>query len=136
MITDLKRGSSFKSVFTLVLLVMIVLVSNLTGCTPKNEKTYPDYLETVNKELGCVELTYDGVTFRPFGVLTSTKLRGEQIGIRENNPDTKIHEVKGYSSSEWIIEQDNVLMGGIMILKAVGVADIPAELEQHRQYDY
>jgi hypothetical protein len=92
---------------------MIALVSNLTGCTPKNEKTYPDYWETVNEELGCVELTYDGVTYRPFGVLTSTKLRGSQIGIRENDPDLKIHKVKGYSTSEWIIEQDNVLMGGL-----------------------
>ena len=86
--------------------------------------------------MGCVELTYDGVTYSPFGVLTGTKLRGAQIGIRENSPDSKIHEVKGYSSSKWIIEQDNVLMGGIMILKAMGVTNIPAELEQHRQYDY
>jgi hypothetical protein len=120
----------------MVVLVMIALVSNLTGCTPKNQKTYPDYSETVNEELGCAELTYDGVTYRPFGVLINTKLRGTQIGIRENNPDLKIHEIKGYSSSEWIIEHHTVLMGGISIWKAVGVTDIPSELEQHRQYDY
>jgi len=136
MTVNLKRGLSFKAVAILVLLVMIALVLNLTGCTPKNQKTYPDFLETVNEELGCVELTYDGVTYRPFGVLTSTKLRGEQVGIRENSSDSKIHEVKGYSSSEWIIEQDNVLMGGIMLLKAVDVTNIPTDLEQHMQYDY
>ena len=118
------------------LLVMIALASNLTGCTTENQKTYPDFLETVNEELGCAELTYDGVTYRPFGVLTSTKLRGAQIGIREDSSNIKIHEVKGYSSSEWIIEHHTVLMGGIMILKAAGVTDIPMELEQHKQYDY
>ena len=135
MVANLKNGLSFKLLFAIILM-MITLLLSLTGCTPENQKIYPDYFETVNEELGCVELTYDDVTYRPFGVLASTKLRGGQIGIRENSPDSKIHEVKGYSSSEWIIEQDTVLMGGIMLLKAVGVTNIPVELEQHRQYDY
>ena len=135
MTANLKRGLSIKALLILVLF-MIALVSILTGCSSETQKTYPDFAETVNEDLGCAELTYDGVTYRPFGVLTSTKLRGTQIGIRENNPDMKIHEVKGYTSSEWIIEHHTVLMGGISLWKAVAVTDIPAELEQHRQYDY
>ena len=122
-----------KKSLTLVVTFALFLLT-LAACS--DNTVYPEYLVTDNHELGCVELTYAGVTYRPFGVFANNKFKGTQIGIRENMPDIKIHEVKGYSSSEWIVEYDNVLMGGDMILKAVGVAEIPTALQPYKQYDY
>ncbi len=124
---------------------LIILQLTLTGCSNSNSQTkYPEYLETANSELGCVELNYDSVTYRPFGVfggggtLTFSEFIGNQIGIRkmETPPPIKIYEIKGYNSKEWIVDYDDVLMGGNMIFKAVGVTDIPPQLAKYKQYDF
>jgi hypothetical protein len=127
---------------------LIVVQLTLAGCGNSNGQTkYPEYLETANSELGCAELSYDGITYRPFGVfgggetltLTFSEFIGNQIGIRRMEsppPLPKIYEIKGYNSKEWIVEYDDILMGGNMIFKAVGVTDIPPELEKYREYDF
>ena len=124
---------------------LIVLQLTLAGCGNSNNQTkYPEYLETANSELGCAELSYDSITYRPFGIFNEDgmfafdKFIGNQIGIRkmETPPPTKIYEIKGYNSKEWIVEYDDVIMGGNMILKAVGVTDIPPELAKYKQYDF
>ncbi len=126
---------------------LIILQLALTGCSNSNNQTkYPKYLETTNSELGCVELSYNGVVYRPFGIfgggetptLTFSEFIGNQIGIRkmETPPPTKIYGIKGYNSKEWIVEYDDILMGGNMIFKAVGVTDIPPELAKYKQYDF
>lgn len=120
----------------LMFAITITTILNITGCTPNKQVEYPAFSVVDNNELGCVELNHDGIIYRPFGVLDS-KLRGTQIGVRENEPDSKICEVKGYDSAEWIVEYLDVIMGGgDMIFKAVGVTEIPKELEVCREYDY
>ena len=118
-----------------LLLMMTVLC--LTACKTDNQTVYTEYSVTENLELGCVELSRDGVTYRPFGVFADNKLRGTQIGIREGDNSSKIYEIKGYDSSEWLVEYEDVIMGGGgMVFKAVEVTVIPAELEVYREYDY
>ena len=120
----------------LMLIVTIITILNITGCAPDKHVEYPGFSVVDNKELGCVELNHEGIIYRPFGVLDS-KLRGTQIGVRENEPDSKIFEVKGYDSTEWIVEHLDVIMGGgDMIFKAVGVTEIPKELEAYKEYNY
>ncbi len=97
---------------------------------------YPTIRVVDNEELGCIELIYNDVVYRPFGVLSNDKLKGTQIGIREDSLDSKIYEVKGYEITEWIVDYLEVFMGGNMLFKAVGVNEIPKELEQYKQYDY
>ena len=81
-----------------------ILVSLFLSCKPNENKEYPEYLISVNNDLNCVELTYNGVTYRPFGVFTDNKLKGNQIGVRENSKNSKIYEITGYSPNEWIVE--------------------------------
>lgn len=64
-------------------------------------------------------------------------LRGNQIGVLNDDHDVKIYEVKGYEVSEWIIERLDVFMSsGDTLYKAVGVSEVPSELEQHKDYDF
>ncbi len=98
--------------------------------------TYPAYTVTENKELNVVELNHAGIVFRPYGVIPDKALRGKQIGIRENDPQSKICEVKGHPSSEWVIEYLDVFMGGgDMLFKASGITDVPSDLEQYKEYE-
>ncbi len=127
----------FLKILAAGVLTCVFLISGLTGCKPSSRDTYPEYAATENKALNVVELNYGGIVFRPYGVIPDTALRGKQIGIRENDPQSKICEVKGYPSTEWIIEYLDVFMGGgDMLFKATGTTDIPAELEQYREYEY
>jgi hypothetical protein len=122
--------------FAIVLCLCILLATGLIGCVSNNSTVFPEYKETENLELGCVELSYNGDTYRPYGVFDDDILKGKQIGIREGVHDSKIYEVIGYDSTEWIVEYLEVTMGGNILFKAVGVTDIPAELESTKQYDY
>lgn len=98
--------------------------------------TYPEYTVTEKKELNVVELNHDGIVFRPYGVIPDKSLRGKQIGIREGDPQSKICEVKGHPSSEWVIEYLDVFMGGgDMLFKSTGTTDIPTDLEQYQEYE-
>lgn len=126
-----------------IFFLLMVLPLTLLGCgQSKSQKQYPEYIESVNAELGCAELSYDEVTYRPFGVFSGDRIFafnqfiGNQIGIGQQDPPTKIYEIKGYNPKEWIIEYDDVFMGGNMILKAVGVTDIPPEIEKYRAYHF
>ena len=119
-----------------IIIFSAILVSVFLSCKPHENKEYPEYLVSVNYDLNCVELTYNGVIYRPFGVLTDNKLKGIQIGVRENSINSKIYEITGYSSNEWIVEYLEVLMGTNMILKAVNVNNIPQELVKFKEYDY
>jgi hypothetical protein len=126
-----------RKLFLLVLtIVTLFCVFGLAGCKSVAPATYPEFTVTENKDLNVAELNHDGVVYRPFGVVPDKSLRGNQIGIRKDDPQSKICEVKGYPSNEWIIEYLDVFMGGgDMIYKAVSITEVPAELEQYRQYD-
>ena len=122
-----------------IVLVGFALVLCLSSCKPTTQKEYPVIPVAVNSELGCVELIYDGIIYRPYGVIGSSKLRGEQIGIREDITDGKgiVCEVQNYEPSEWLIDYLDVFMGGgDTLYKAVGVTEIPTELEQYQEYDF
>lgn len=106
----------------------------LAGCKPNSQTEYPAYPVTENN--GFIELSHNGVVYRPYGVFSDNSYRGKQIGIREGDPKSKICEVKGHDSSQWIVEYlDEFMGGGDMLYKAVGVTEVPAELEQFKQYD-
>ena len=119
-----------------IIIVSAILVSLFLSCKPNDNKEYPIYLISENNDLNCVELTYNNITYRPFGVLLNNKLKGTQIGVRENSPNSKIYEINGYSSNEWIVEYLEVLMGTNMIFKEINVNSIPQELVTYKQYDF
>lgn len=126
-----------QKIFLIVLtIVTLACFLGVVGCSPVSQTTFPAFTVTENKELNVIELSHDGVIYRPFGVVPDKSLRGKQIGIREDDPQSKICEAKGYSSKEWIIEYLDVFMGGgDMLFKAIGIAEVPAELEQYKEYE-
>ena len=93
-----------------IIIILSILVTLFLSCKPNYNKEYPIYLISQNNDLNCIELTYNNITYRPFGVLHNNKLKGTQIGVRENSPNSKIYEINGYSSNEWIVEYLEVLM--------------------------
>lgn len=120
---------------SVLIIAMLFCDFGFTGCKAADPVTYPGFTVTENEELNVVELNHDGIVYRPYGVVPDTSLRGTQIGIRKDDPQSRICEVKGYSSDEWLIEYLDVFMGGgDMIYKAVGIT-VPAELEQYKQYE-
>ena len=129
---------------TILMFVIFAMVAvGFTGCKSGESlespdySEYPEYIVGSNMELGCVELSYEGIVYRPFGVFFNSDFRGAQIGIREAMPESKICEVKGYPSAEWITEYLDVQMGGgDMLFKAVSVTEIPEELAQYKEYEY
>jgi hypothetical protein len=122
---------------SLFFVIAIIIAVGMAGCGAADKAEYPEYAVLDNSELGCVELSYGGITYRPFGGIGNDDMRGEQIGIREGDPESRICEVEGYDPDEWIIEYLDVFMeGGDMLMKATSVTEIPAELEQYRMYDY
>ena len=118
--------------FLLIIIVFLCFIS----CKANNKK-YPEYSVKVNTELGCIELFYEGITYRPYGIFTSfNKLVAKQIGINDNSPNSKIYELKGYDSREWIVEYLDVLMGTNRLLKSIDVIEIPKELEKYKVDEY
>jgi len=117
--------------------VLVFAVLYLSGCSQHPQDGYATYEVSENEELGCIELHHDGIIYRPYGGFYNNDFRGQQIGIREGDPESKICEVRGYDSKEWITEYLDVFMGGgDMLYKAVGLTDIPEELGQFKDYDY
>ena len=117
--------------FLLIIIVFLCFIS----CKANNKK-YPEYSVKVNTELGCIELFYEGITYRPYGIFTSfNKLNAKQIGINDNSPNSQIYELKGYDSREWIVEYLDVLMGTNRLLKSIDVIEIPKELEKYKVDD-
>ena len=120
-----------------LIIIGIVFIVSLSGCDSNTRIEYPTIPVSENTELGCIELIVDGITFRPYGTIGHNKLRGEQIGIREDADNGIICEVKGYETTDWLIDYLDVFMGGgDTLYKAVGVTEIPADLEQYQMYDF
>ena len=121
--------------FLLIIIVFLCFIS----CKANNKK-YPEYTIRDNTGLGCIELVYEGITYRPYGILTLdsgfNKFLTKQIGIREDNSNSKIYELKGYDSREWIVDYLDVFLGVSLLLKSIDVIDIPKELERYKAYDY
>lgn len=125
-----------KLFLSVLAIVTLFCVCGLSGCKSAAPATYPEFTVTENKDLNVVELNYDGIVYRPYGVVPDNSLRGTQIGIRKDDPQSRICKVNGYSSDEWIIEYLDVFMGGgDMLYKSVGITEVPAELEQYKQYE-
>ena len=125
------------TVIAVIACVLVFAVLCLSGCSQNPQDKYATYEVSENEELGCIELHYEGIVYRPYGGFYNNDFRGKQIGIREDDSESKICEVKGYDSKEWITEYSDMLMGGgNMLFKAVGVTEIPAELEKSKAYDY
>jgi len=120
-------------------LLIIIFFLCFISCKTKNIK-YSEYKVRDNIELGCIELVYEGITYRPYGILTLgsrfNKYLSKQIGIREDNYNNKIYELIGYDSREWIVDYHDVFMGSSLLLKSIDVIDIPKELERYKAYDY
>lgn len=72
-------GKAMKSALTAFVCVCLTL--GTTGCKPASPEAYPEYAVMKNKDLDVIELSYDGVVFRPYGIIPDTSLRGNQIGI-------------------------------------------------------
>lgn len=121
--------------FLLFIIVFLCFIS----CKTKNIK-YPEYTVRDNTGLGYIELVYEGITYRPYGILTLgsefNRYLSKQIGIREDNYNNKIYELIGYDSREWIVDYHDVFMGSSLLLKSIDVIDIPKELERYKAYDY
>jgi len=117
-------------------LMIIMLFFNFLGCKENNKK-YPVYSVSTNTELGCVELLYEGITYRPYGILPSfNKFMSKQIGIIADDPNSKIYELKWYDSREWVVDYIDVFMGGNMLFKSIDVIEIPKGLEKYKVYDF
>lgn len=128
---------SFKKSSLKTVLIFIFIVLNLGACNFNTQTDYPKYKAVENAELNVIELYHENIIYRPYGIFTDNKYRGEQIGIREDEPQSKICKAKGYDSSEWIIEYLDVFMGGgDMLFKAIDVTKIPSEFEQFKEYDF
>ena len=113
------------------------MVLSLSACNVHVEGEYVEYATNENETLGCIELSRLDIVYRPYGVIPNNEFRGDQVGLRDDNPDSILCQVKGYSTSEWILEYTDVFMdGGDMLFKAVGVTDIPEELIKFKEYDY
>ncbi len=117
--------------------LVLLAITLLTACKQEPVKHALPFIASDNDELSCVELTRDGIIYRPFGVIEKETMRGEKIGVRGGDAASSIYAVTAYSSSEWIIESDEGLMpAGDMLFKAIGITEIPDELEKYKEYDY
>ncbi|MDR1101359.1 MAG: hypothetical protein LBL34_03280 [Clostridiales bacterium] len=109
-------------------LIVIVFALSLTACGT------PGTLANVTRitEDNGVHYEMDGIKYYAFGD-NADSLRGKQIGYIYDDSGISIHEVKGYPTSEWILEQTNSgEMDSSTLYKAENVAEIPAKLEQYR----
>jgi hypothetical protein len=120
--------------------LVIIIVFLCFICCKANNIKYPEYKVINNISLGCIELVYECITYRPYGILTLdsgfNKFLAKQIGIREDNTNSKIYELKGYDSSEWIVDYLDVFMGSSLLLKSIDVIDIPKELVRYKAYNF
>jgi len=121
----------------LTLVIFTVLSCSFIGCSTDKPSEYPECSAIINTELGCVELCYNDIVYRPFGVFVNNSFRGTQIAVRADMQESKICQVKGYPPEEWIIEYlDMPMGGGDMLFKAVDTTEIPEELAQYQEYEY
>lgn len=125
-----------KRSITLTLTMLMAITIIMTACNQEPGKPALPFIASNNNELGCVELSRDGIIYRPFGIIGDKSMRGEKIGVHGGD-SSSIFAVKGYDSSEWILESDRGFMpAGDMLSKAVGIQEIPKELEKYKEYDF
>ncbi|WP_461257637.1 hypothetical protein, partial [Treponema sp. R80B11-R83G3] len=118
-LTDSKLITNILNKLKITILVLNMFILCLIGCKA-DKQNYPEYSVKVNSELGCAELLYEGVKYRPYGILKPfNKFIAKQIGIREDSANSKIYELKGYNSREWIVDYLDVLMPTNMIFKSI-----------------
>ena len=118
---------------TVSFLLLVVLVFALSACGLRKVDTsdLPALEVAVNEELGRVEITYNGIVYRPFGACDKA-LIGDAIGLRSDTDTGIVYTVKGYDADEWIIDMLTTgLMDNPALWKAVGLTDIPEGLKQY-----
>jgi len=119
------------------LLTLVLIIPTLSSCSSQKEAPAVPYVAQENSELGCMELSYDGKIFRPYGVIGSSSLRDSKIGVSGGEDGEGVYSVKNHDSTQWILAGDDVFMsGGDMLYKEVSVTEIPEDLKQYKQYDY
>lgn len=127
---------SSKRTIIVIFAMLTTITFVMTACKEEPQKAALPFIAADNDELGCVELSRDGIIYRPYGVVGDKSMRGDKIGVRGGD-SSSIFEVKGYDSSEWVLESDSGFMSaGDMLYKAVGIQEIPAKLKKYKEYDY
>ena len=104
-----------------LVLLIIAIMTFFVSCT---NKEYGSFQELNNG----ASLKRDSITYSFYGALPSDSLRGKQIGIVDGDKKHKVFEMKGFSSDEWIIEYNDVIMSVYSVYKADTVTEIPDEL--------
>ena len=128
----------YRRKLTTIILITLALVAMFlfAACErPLNDPAL--FVSGSNDDLGCAELTHNGKTYRPFGVILDRAMRDTKLGFRDGDSELPIYSVKGYDSTEWIIEADNTFMGGSdWLYKEISVHRTPEELESFREYSF
>jgi len=128
---------SIKSRAFIFVLALALIITTLSSCSPKEESPALPYVAQENSELGCMELSYNGKIFRPYGVIGGSSMRDKKIGVSGGADGEGIFSIKNYDSTEWILAGDDVFMSGAdMLYKEVSVIEISEYLKQYKQYDY
>jgi len=89
---------------------------------------------TYDKELD--RMMWNGVAYAQYATIhvwAGEKLidvePGKQIGIVEGDISTRLFEIKGYPTDEWLIVYDMDIMNSVYIIyKAENVVDIPPDI--------
>lgn len=105
-----------------LLLVIIALLTFITSCTTKEYDSFQELSNGSSLKQGSIIYTF-------YSALPKDSLRGEQIGLVDDNKKHKVYGVKGFSSDEWIIEYYDVIMSVYCLYKADTVTEIPDEFK-------
>jgi len=109
-----------------ILLVSIILLGPLAVFLIYNSQSRVeqnfDVLESVERGSSII---WNDTTYKFYGVLDDYSLKGEQIGIVDDDLDWKIYEFTNLSNRDWLIEGYNGFMNPLSIYKAVHVTEIP-----------
>lgn len=81
-----------------------------------------------------VAVAWKNKMYVPFCAINNSD-RGEQIGIVDNDENNQIYKYKGYSEDEWLISfYHSGLMDSSMLMKEIGVSNIPKDL--YSEYEW
>lgn len=81
-----------------------------------------------------VAVAWKDKMYVPFCAINNSD-RGEQIGIVDNDENNQIYKYKGYSEDEWLISfYHSGLMDSSMLMKEIGVSNIPKDL--YSEYEW
>ncbi len=103
-------------------LLLVCIIMSATSCTSNYEN-----METFDNGR-C--LKWGDITYTYYSVLPDYSLIGKQIGITDGDKDGRIYEVKGYDTSEWLIDYYNTEMPIASLMKADNVTNIPEKFVQ------